>query len=152
MRFSETLNKEGGIDRGSLRNAENTDVYILAGKEEEEFKPRFSYRGFRYVEVCAEGKAELREIVAEKLRTNTRQSGKFACSDEFLNRLHEISVRTESCNHHGILTDCPQRDERMGWLNDLSSRLFQTCNNFGMEIFLKRLRTILPIPWMKTVQ
>ena len=139
LRFSETLNKEGGIDRGSLRNAENTDVYILAGKEEEEFKPRFSYRGFRYVEVCAEGKAELREIVAEKLRTNTRQSGKFACSDEFLNRLHEISVRTESCNHHGILTDCPQRDERMGWLNDLSSRLFQTCNNFGMEIFFEKI-------------
>lgn len=83
---------------------------------------------------------------------NTRQSGKFACSDEFLNRLHEISVRTESCNHHGILTDCPQRDERMGWLNDLSSRLFQTCNNFGMEIFFEKITDDITDTMVKTVQ
>lgn len=138
MRFAEALNEEG-LARGSLRNAINTDVYVLAGREEESYSPHFSYRGFRYVEVAVEGEARVLGISAEVLRTGTARTGRFTCSDETLNRLHEMSVRTEACNHHGILTDCPQRDERMGWLNDLGARLFQTCNNFGMERFFEKI-------------
>lgn len=139
MRFAETVDEEGRLDRKSLRNAINSDTYILAGRETEMYRPRFSYRGFRYMEVAIEGGAEIVEVYAEKLRTDSRVCGNFSCSDETLNSLHFLAVNTESCNHHGILTDCPQRDERMGWLNDLASRLYQTVNNFGMELFFSKI-------------
>lgn len=139
MRFAEMLDDEGCLDRKSLRNAINCDTYILAGRETEMYRPRFTYRGFRYIEVAIEGDAEVIELYAEMLRTNSRVCGSFTCSDELLNRLHFMAVNTESCNHHGILTDCPQRDERMGWLNDLASRLYQTVNNFGMELFFNKI-------------
>lgn len=139
LRFAEKLDESGALDRKSLRNAVNTDTYIFAGRESEQYRPRFSYRGFRYVEVRCEGAVRITELFAERLRTDTRRAGTFCCSDEFLNRLHEMAVRTEECNHHSILTDCPQRDERMGWLNDLSSRIFQTTYNFGMELFFDKI-------------
>lgn len=139
IRFAECIDRKGNLDRSSLRNAKNTDVYILAGGEEEFYTPRFSYRGFRFAEVRVEGSAQVLELSAETLRTDSRVAGSFSCSDPFLNELHRLARETESCNHHSILTDCPQRDERMGWLNDLSSRLFQTVNNFGMELFFPKI-------------
>lgn len=139
LKFSEVLFKDGRINPRSMRNAKNTDVYILKGDEKESYRPRFSYRGFRYVELTASQGVEVSEIYAEKLRTDTEKASAFTCADQLLNKLHEISVNTEECNHHSILTDCPQRDERMGWLNDLSCRLYQTVNNFNMELFFNKI-------------
>lgn len=139
LQFSEMLHENGTLNLKSLRNAVNTDVYILNDNGEQSWAPRFSFRGFRYVKVSIEGEAVLTEILAETVRTNTEKVGSFNCSDEFLNGLHEIAVRTEECNHQGILSDCPQRDERMGWLNDLTSRVYQTINNFGMELFFDKI-------------
>ncbi len=139
LRFSEVLFKDGRINPRSMRNAKNTDRYILKGNEKESYCPRFSYRGFRYVELTTSSRVEVVEIYAEKLRTASEKASTFTCSDELLNKLHNISVNTEECNHQSILTDCPQRDERMGWLNDLSCRLFQTVNNFNMELFFNKI-------------
>ena len=138
MRFAETLSDRGEINVKSMRNAANTDCYILKGEREEVYNPKFSYRGFRYAEITAEG-AEVISVIAEKLRTGTRVTGSFECSDEEFNAMHRAAFRTEECNHHSVLTDCPQRDERMQWLNDMTSRLYQTVNNFGMEIFLDKI-------------
>lgn len=70
---------------------------------------------------------------------NFERTGKFTCSDKMLEDLHNLSLRTEACNQNGILSDCPQRDERMGWLNDLASRLYQTCNNFDVSLLLEKI-------------
>ena len=139
LKFGERQNDDGTLNYGSLRNAKNTDVYILSGNGKETFAPRFSYRGFRYAFVTVEGKVEILSIKAQRLRMNFERTGKFTCSDKMLEDLHNLSLRTEACNQNGILSDCPQRDERMGWLNDLASRLYQTCNNFDVSLLLEKI-------------
>lgn len=138
LRFGERLCEDGSVNFCNLRSAKATDIYILRGQGEEEFAPRFTFHGFQYVQVRTEGECELLSLQGECIRTLTRESGSFSCSDEELNRLHEMAVITEKNNQQGILTDCPQRDERFGWLNDLSSRLYQTVYNFGMERFFPK--------------
>lgn len=139
IKFGERQNDDGTLNYGSLRNAKNTDVYILSGNGEETFAPRFSYRGFRYAFLTVEGNAEIISFKAQRLRMNFERTGKFVCSDKMLEDLHNLSLRTEACNQNGILSDCPQRDERMGWLNDLASRLYQTCNNFDVSALLEKI-------------
>lgn len=136
LRFAERLDDAGRIDRLNLRSAANEDVYLLKGEGVEEWAPRFTWHGFQYVEVKIEGKAELLSVVGEHIRSGVPAVGEFACSDETLNRLHQLAQRTEANNILGNLTDCPQRDERFGWLNDLTARIWQAFNNFGYARFL----------------
>ena len=133
LRHAEDVKEDGTINTLNLRTAECKDEYYLKGCGIEEYAPRFTYRGFRYVEVTIEGEAEMVSIQAEHVHTDVPVRGLFECSDEDINRLHRMAMFTEVNNIHSILTDCPQRDERFMWLNDLSSRIFQTVHNFGME-------------------
>lgn len=133
IRHAELLTPDGrALDTVNLRTARATDVYRLSGEGEEFYEPRFTYHGFRYAEISIEGEAELLSVTGRFVRTAVRAVSSFVCSDETLNRLHRNAVTTEAANIHGILTDCPQRDERFGWLNDLSSRLYQEVCNFDM--------------------
>lgn len=139
MRYGERLTERGELEQRNLRSALATDIYILRGDENEEFyHPRFTYHGFQYVKIETEGCVEVKEITASFVHTDTQRTGDFSCSDNELNYLHEIAVRTEQSNQHSILTDCPQRDERFGWLNDLGARLFQTVYNFDMSRFFPK--------------
>lgn len=138
LRYAEVCLENGDIDRSNLRAADAIDIYILSGNGIEEYTPRFTYHGFRYVEASLEGRAEIMDIVAQHIHNGFKQTGYFRCSDETLNLLHEIAVRTEKNNLHSIMTDCPQRDERFAWLNDLSSRLFQNINNFDLYNMLAK--------------
>ncbi|MCQ2399546.1 MAG: family 78 glycoside hydrolase catalytic domain, partial [Clostridia bacterium] len=95
IRFAERIDGNNELNVGSLRNAKNTDVYILSGKGEESYSPRFTYRGFRYGKISIEGNAKILDVYAEKLRTDTKNVGKFTCSDEDLNKLHIMSRNTE---------------------------------------------------------
>lgn len=123
MRTAEIL-QGGEICTRTLRGAESTDTYVLAGREMEEWEPRFTFHGFRYVEVtgwpgdltraAAEG-----DVVARVYHTDMRRTGWFECSDELLNRLHENIVWSMRGNFLDIPTDCPQRDERVGWTGDI---------------------------------
>jgi alpha-L-rhamnosidase len=127
MRTAEVL-QGGEIFTRTLRGAQSTDTYVLAGRqaqdEAEEWEPRFTFHGFRYVEVtgwpgdltraAAEG-----DVVARVYHTDMRRTGWFECSDELLNRLHENIVWSMRGNFLGIPTDCPQRDERVGWTGDI---------------------------------
>ncbi len=141
--FGERLDDNGYVNRINLRTAAATDVYILRGDGEEEFAPRFTYHGFQYVQAHISGRAEILSLVGEHVHTATSQTGAFACSDQTVNKLHEIAVRTECNNQHSVLTDCPQRDERFGWLNDWGSRFFQTVYNCGMaRFFAKTMRDV----------
>ena len=96
--FSETLFADGRINRKSMRNAKNVDRYILSGNGEESFRPRFTYRGFRYAEVTLTGDVKLTEIKAEAIRTATEQVGHFKLSSD------EISQQTSrnGGQHRGL--------------------------------------------------
>ena len=133
---AERLDLHNNLDNANYRAAENKNVYILGDKGEYSFAPQFTYRGFRYAEIALKGKVNIESITACVLRTDIPVVSEFECSDETLNKLHEIAVRTEGNNLNGTFTDCPQRDERLGWLNDLSSRLYQSVNNYAMENYL----------------
>ena len=126
VRHAEILNPGGTeLETVNLRTAKATDVYILKGEETEEYEPHFTYHGFRYAELSVEGKAEVLSVTGRFVRTAVKAVSSFSCSDDVINRLHRNAVATEGANIHSILTDCPQRDERFGWLNDITSRVFQ---------------------------
>lgn len=138
LRYAEGLKEDGTVNQLNLRSARCSDTYILKGEGTEEWAPRFTYHGFRYVQTEISGKAELVSLTAEYVHSDVRPAGTFVCSDEALNRLHRNAAITETNNLHSIMTDCPQRDERFGWLNDLGSRLYQTVYNCGMERFFPK--------------
>ncbi len=133
---AERLTEDGRLNNVNFRAAESKDTYILKGEGEEYFCPEFTYHGFRYALVKTTGNVEICEIKACYLRSDVSLVGRFECSDSTLNALHKIAVQTEGNNLNGVFTDCPQRDERLGWLNDLSSRLYQTVNNYSMENYM----------------
>lgn len=139
MRFAEVLRADGNIEQLNLRTAIQLDEFILNGDGEEVFVPKFTYHGFRFMELKIDGEAEILSAIALHVHNDVKPTGHFECSDEILNKLHKNVLYTELNNLHSIMTDCPQRDERIGWLNDLSSRIFQNINNFDLSRMLPKL-------------
>lgn len=140
IKYTERLKSNGDVDATNLRSALAADVYIASGETDGEiYSPRFTYHGFQYAKIQTEGTAEIISVVAQHVHTDSEVVGSFSCSDEKLNYLHKIAVRTELNNQHATLTDCPQRDERFGWINDLASRLYQTVYNCEMSAFFSKI-------------
>lgn len=142
MRFAETLYDNGEVNQENLRNAKSEDIYILKGEGIETWEPSFTYHGFRYVQIDglpsrpAEG-----DIVIKVVRSDVRTTGEFSCSNQLLNDIHRMVYNTEASNLHSVPTDCPQRDERMGWLNDMTVRIEQAIYNFDMSRFYPKFLT-----------
>lgn len=136
LRFAETVRENGLVNQDNLRNAKAEDSFILDSDSLQVWEPRFTYHGFRFVQVEGLDKAPAKEDVRIKVvRSAVPQTGKFRCSNPLLNDIHRMVVNTESSNLHSVPTDCPQRDERMGWLNDLTMRIDQAIYNFDMSRF-----------------
>lgn len=137
LKFSETLYSDGTVNQENLRSAEATDTYILKGLISGEiWEPAFTYHGFRYIQV--EGfpySVKPGDIIVKIVRSSVEETSKFTCSNELLNKIHDMVKNTEASNLHSIPTDCPQRDERMGWLNDLTVRIEQALYNFDLAKF-----------------
>ena len=141
--YGEGLKEDGHVNQLNLRSARCTDKYILKGDGVEEYAPRFTYHGFQYVEAIIEGNATIIELNAEFIHSDFEETGHFTTDDNIINHLHHMAKITEQNNQHSILTDCPQRDERFGWLNDLTARAYQCVYNFDMaQIFRKVLNDI----------
>lgn len=139
LRFAENLNSDGTVDRGTLRSAAATDVYIAAGTGVEEWEPRFTYHGFRYVQLEGlPGVPDSDTLQVRVVRSAVERRGHFRCSHELLNRIQEVVVNTEASNLHSVPTDCPQRNERMGWLNDMTVRAEQALYNFRLDRFYEK--------------
>jgi alpha-L-rhamnosidase len=139
LRFAESLYPDGTVNQENLRGAAATDVYILKGEGLEVWEPRFTYHGFRYIQVEGwPGVPEPGAIEGRVVRSATASVGEFACSNDLLNRIHRLVWWTEATNQHSIPTDCPQRDERMGWLNDLGARTEEAVYNFDMARFFAK--------------
>ncbi|MGN6291818.1 MAG: family 78 glycoside hydrolase catalytic domain [Chitinophagaceae bacterium] len=134
LRFAETLYDNGTVNQENLRTAAATDTYIMKGGGAEEWEPRFTYHGFRYFQVEGLTSApSIDDYTLRRVRSDVEPAGKFTCSNELLNRINQMVARTEASNLHSIPTDCPQRDERMGWMNDLTVRIEQAVYNFNLH-------------------
>lgn len=116
VRHAELL-EDGALCVRPLRAAGATDVFVLDGAGERPCEAAFTFHGFRYVEIIG-GRVDPARVEVEVLRTDLRRAGWFACSDERLNRLHANIVRSFEGNALALPTDCPQRDERLGWTGD----------------------------------
>lgn len=142
MRFAETLYDDGRVNQENLRNAKSEDIYILKGEGVETWEPAFTYHGFRYVQIDglpsrpAEG-----DVMIKVVRSDVATTGEFSCSNPLLNDIFRLVWNTEASNMHSVPTDCPQRDERMGWLNDMTARLESSMYNFDMSRFYPKFVT-----------
>ena len=119
LRFAEMLNPDGTIYTTNYRGARSTDTYVCRGGGEEVWQPTFTFHGFRYVEVTGlPGKPPLDAITGVVWGSDTPSVGTFACSDERINQLWSNIRWGQRGNFLGVPTDCPQRDERLGWMGD----------------------------------
>jgi len=119
LRFVERLNPDGTVYVTNLRGARATDTYICKGDGKELWQPRFTFHGFQYVEVTGyPGRPDLDAITGIELTSATPVVGDFECSDAMANTLYHNICQTQRANFLEIPTDCPQRDERLGWMGD----------------------------------
>ena len=136
VRHAEILNPDGTLNTTFLRTAKATATYICRDGEQE-YSPRFSYMGFRYAGVKGIDPKEL-EIEAVALYSDVAQHGGFHCSDEMLNKLQSNITWSAKSNFVDIPTDCPQRDERMGWTGDINVFAPTALYNFELSRFLEK--------------
>jgi alpha-L-rhamnosidase len=119
LRHAEVL-QDGELCTRPLRTARATDRYTLRGDGEETWEPRFTYHGFRYAEVDGwPGELRADDVCAVVCHSDLERTGWFECSDPLVNRLHENVVWSMRANFVDVPTDCPQRDERLGWTGDI---------------------------------
>ncbi len=134
LRFAEILNPDGGIYTQNLRNAEATDSYVLRGGGEETFAPHFTFHGFRYVEVTGyPGKPSLGSITGNVVSSISGDPvGRLQTSSDLVNRMWSIGIWGQRGNFVSIPTDCPQRDERLGWMGD--AEVFWRTGSYNFDI------------------
>jgi alpha-L-rhamnosidase len=134
MRFAEILNPDGTIYTANLRNADATDVYILRGGDEETFSPHFTFHGFRYVEVTGyPGTPPLEAIKGEVVSSvGGNPVATLTTSSDLVNRMWSIGIWGQRGNFLSIPTDCPQRDERLGWMGD--AEVFWRTGSYNFDI------------------
>jgi len=133
LRFAERLNPDGTIYTTNLRGARATDTYICRGGGTEVWQPRFTFHGFQYVELTGySGKPGLDTITGIELTSATPVVGSFACSDPMANTLYRNVCQTQRANFIDIPTDCPQRDERLGWMGD--AQIYVRTASFNTDV------------------
>lgn len=119
LRFGERVNEDGSIYTENLRRARATDTYICRGEGEETWEPRFTFHGFQYVEVTGySGKCDKDTITGIEITSDLPVTGSLTCSDKNANALYRNICQSQRANFIEIPTDCPQRDERLGWTGD----------------------------------
>lgn len=118
IRFAEMLEPDGGIHTANLRKAQATARYIAKGNGREEWEPEFSFFGFRYVELSGIESPLSDAITGVVVHSDLPRVGYFDCSNQLLNKLYSNTLWGQKGNFLELPTDCPQRDERLGWTGD----------------------------------
>ncbi len=142
IRHAEMLKPDGTIYTDNLRAADSTDRYICSGNGVETWQPRFTFHGFRYVELTGlPSKPEIDAVTGIVLSSDTPIVGEFECSDPRINQLQSNIVWGLRGNYLSIPTDCPQRDERMGWMADAQVFLPTAMLNADVAAFMTKWMT-----------
>jgi len=148
LRHAELLYDDGTLNVENLRAARATDTYILRGDGAEEvYEPRFTYHGFRYVELSGfPGAPKIDTVRGKVVHTDVKPAGGFIASKPILNQIQRLLLWGIKSNLHSIPTDCNQRDERMGWMADAHLYAESAMLNFDAAAFytnfLRNIRDI----------
>ena len=142
VRHAEILTPEGELNTVFLRSAKCMTEYICRDGMQE-YAPRMTYMGFRYAGISGVEEKDI-EVEAVALYSDIEKNGSFECSNEMLNKLQSNIIWSGKSNFVDIPTDCPQRDERMGWTGDIAIFAQTACYNFDMRRFLDK--------WLKDVR
>ena len=144
MKFAELLHDDGTVAQENLRSALATDHYIMKGSGVETWQPSFTYHGFRYVQVEGfPGEPGIENLTGLQIYSSAMDAGSFASSNQMLNAIWTNLVRGQKGNMHSVPTDCPQRDERLGWMGDAQIFAPTACYNMNMaQFFAKWMRDI----------
>ena len=133
LRFAEMLDADGSLYTTNLRSARATDYYTFKGDGEEVWEPKFTFHGFRYVELEGyPGEVTRDTITGIVLHSEMSPTGEFECSEPILNQLQHNIVWGQKGNFVDVPTDCPQRDERLGWTGDI--QVFVRTAAFNMDV------------------
>ncbi|HEU5443673.1 MAG TPA: family 78 glycoside hydrolase catalytic domain, partial [Steroidobacteraceae bacterium] len=140
LRHAEILHPDGGIDTANLRGARATDTYTLRGDPAgETHEPHFTYHGFRYVELTGyPGKPDAGSLEGLVVHTDARATGTLSLEHPLAQRIWHNALWSQRSNFFGVPTDCPQRDERMGWMGDIQVFLDAAAFNMDVDAFIRR--------------
>lgn len=134
----------GCLLQANLREASNTDIYICSGEGGEVYNPRFTFRSYRYIELSGvENPPAPQEVQSVLLSSVEKITGEFSCDHELVNRLVKNVMYSQYCNFISIPTDCPQRNERMGWMGD--THIFCRTANYQSNVknfYLRNLQAM----------
>lgn len=144
LRYGEALNTEnmdncddvaGTIWSENLLTAEATDYYVLKGNPEgESFEPKYTYHGFRYLQITGlDNPLPLEDVTGIVLSSDLKQTGSFESSNELLNRFYQNTLWSQRSNFMDNPTDCPQRDERHGWAGD--AQIYSLAASYHMDTY-----------------
>jgi alpha-L-rhamnosidase len=144
IRHAEILRPDGTLYTDNYQGAKCTDAYILKGEGDETWEPAFTYRGFRYAEITGyPGTPGKDALVMHVMHTAAPTTGTFTCSEDIINRVQKNILWGTRSNIYGVPTDCPQRDERLGWTGDIQVFLPTACWNMQVAGFMTK--------WMRDV-
>lgn len=149
VHYAEFLNDSGEIERGNdgpkgslytinLRSALAKEVYIIGGDGEETYRPRFTFFGYRYVQVTAEDDITVTDFISEVIGSATKEIGTIKTSDESVNKLISNALWGQRGNYLSVPTDCPQRDERYGWTGDAQAFSMTAAYNADVSGFFNK--------------
>jgi len=136
VRHAEVLDGNGLLHTAALRNARATDTYILDHQGSFVLEPEFTFHGFRFAEIETDECVSIDQVEALVISSDVEPAGNFECSDPLVTRLWENVRWSQRGNFLVIPTDCPQRDERLGWTGDIQVFAQTACMNSNVRAFL----------------
>ncbi len=139
LHHAEVLDKDGNFYTGNFRTARNENIYVLSGGLDT-FKPTYCFQGFRYVQLVEYPFEEVDKDAfrAIAVHSDIKRTGRFSCGNEKINQLYHNIIWGQKSNYLDIPTDCPQRDERLGWTGDAQIFCRTAAINFDIERFFKK--------------
>ncbi len=144
LKFAEVLDKEGNFYTANLRSAKATDTYIFGKDGEVTYEPKFTFHGFRFLQLIGFEKVpSMEDITGVVIYSDMEPTGTFSCSNELVNQLQHNIQWGQKGNFVDVPTDCPQRDERLGWTGDAQVFSMTAGYNFNVAPFYTK--------WMKDV-
>jgi alpha-L-rhamnosidase len=139
IRHAEMLNPDGSLYTTNLRGAPSVDHYICKGQGTEAWQPRFTFHGFRYVEITGlAGRPKKDAVTGIVIASDNPRTGEFSCSDARINQLQSNIQWGQRGNYLSVPTDCPQRDERLGWMGDAQVFVRTACYNSDVAAFFTK--------------